>query len=1215
MAIGYGNRDVNIRPFHFKPAIILNSLVLLCLFGQSLHYSMQLQTLEIKGFKSFGDSVKLNFDAGITGIVGPNGCGKSNIVDAIRWVLGEQKTRALRSDKMENVIFNGTKQRKPQQMAEVSLTFGNTRNILPTEFSTVTITRRYYRTGESEYLLNGITCRLKDITNLFMDTGIGSDSYAIIELKMVDDLLNDRENSRRSLFEEAAGISKFKARKKETFKKLEDTSADLERVEDLLFEIQKNLKSLEKQAKQAEQYFQVKEEYKETSLSLARTLLDKENKTRYRLQKQVQEAVAVRDQLSAELGLKEATTEKEKAELLEKEKLLASRQKTLNNHVTNIRNLENEEKVKNEKLKYLSERLQNLQNNIQQDTGNHARLERKIAELYSEIAGYEAKQTEIKENLTEASKNQDELKQITTGIQHEATNAQKEFRTLQDRIFQARKSLEINEIQLGTLKNEILKQASEDSKQRENLKTISQKLEETRQLGTDARNRLQNLINDEQSLQRQLEQNIQDTEKNKEVLVKIQRLADAKQNEYNLTKSLVDSLEGFPEAIKFLKKQTNWLKEAPLLQDILTCPEEYRVCIEGFLDQYMNYYVVDNEDQALEAIKLLGRSAKGRANFFLLNRFENTGYPAKSETEHSTPALAVVEYDEKYAPIIRFLLQDVFIVENDSSPLNSNFTYLSQSGHLTRRTLSIGGGSVGIFEGKRIGRAKNLEKLQTELASLTVQIAAEKKKIADLQQSYSNLKQSTRKQAIEQCQKEINHLGQEEASLKARGEQMELLLKSTDLKSREMVNRIAQLEAEISGSKPGVESGQSTLKTLENRINELNAALNRENKALSEASAEFNRLNILFHQNQNSLSSRQQDLGYRQNEIRGISKRQEKNKADLQQAEAELRALHESGEIKDEELISLYAEKDDIEKGVNEAEKSYYSSRGAIDTAEKDSRELIRRRENNENLIRELNQKVTDSRLALAAITERVSVEFNLDLEKEARESENPIPLSPLSEDELKSKLNTIRTKIEKFGTVNPMAMEAYNEIKERHTFISDQKKDLLDAKNSLLQTIDEIDLVAKQAFMDTFTAIRENFINVFRSLFTGEDTADLVLTHPDNPLESAIDIIARPKGKRPLTINQLSGGEKTLTAISLLFAIYLIKPAPFCIFDEVDAPLDDANIDKFNNIIRKFSSDSQFIIVTHNKRTMVSTDVIYGVTMLEQGVSRLIPVDLRELV
>ena len=345
---------------------------------------MQLSKLEIKGFKSFADKIVINFDEGITGIVGPNGCGKSNVVDSIRWVLGEQKTSALRSEKMENVIFNGTSGRPAQQMAEVSLTINNTRNLLPTEYAQVTITRRLYRSGESEYLLNGVECRLKDITNLFLDTGVASNSYAIIELGMVDDLLNDRDNSRRSLFEEAAGVSKFKKRKKETLRKLEDTDADLERVEDVLFEIEKNMKSLEKQAKQTETYYKVKEDYKQKSIQLARVVVHKQREQSGVISRHVEQENDRKARLAASIAEQEALIEKSKAELILKEKTLSSRQRTINEFVSTIRQHESEKQLRQERLRFLTDKSNTLKEQIDQDKKSNDRARFSLESLENE---------------------------------------------------------------------------------------------------------------------------------------------------------------------------------------------------------------------------------------------------------------------------------------------------------------------------------------------------------------------------------------------------------------------------------------------------------------------------------------------------------------------------------------------------------------------------------------------------------------------------------------------------------------------------------------------------------------------------------------------------------------------------------------------------------------------------------------------------------------
>ena len=570
---------------------------------------MQLSKLEIKGFKSFGDKVTINFDKGITGIVGPNGCGKSNVVDAIRWVLGEQKTRALRSDKMENIIFNGTKKRKALQMAEVSLTFNNTKNLLPTEYSHVTITRKYYRSGESEYLLNGVVCRLKDITNLFLDTGIASNSYAIIELKMVDDLLNDKDNSRRGLFEEAAGISKFKIRKKETLRKLEDTDADLDRVEDLLFEIEKNMKSLEKQAKQTEKYYKIKEEYKELSISLARATVSKHRQTYEGLNKQIEQEKDKKTSLTKQIAEIEASVEKAKAEIVTKEKTLASRQKTLNEHVNKIRQYESDKKIKNERLRFLTDKSERLRDQIEQDRKSNERAQFSIQSLEEEKENATKILQEIEHKVSTFKEEYDLQKQETDKLREDVDSLNESHRDKQNEVYQFTKAVEIKEIQLSSLKQELEKAASDTSSHSANLEEFERK---TAVIGKDLDEKnkvLENLKAKDEDLKVRIENTEKTVDMIREERSQVNRKLDARQNEFNLTKSLVENLEGFPEAIKFLKKKTGWKKEAPLLSDILTCPDEYRVTIENYLEPYLNYYIVDNEAEEYEAINILSDAA------------------------------------------------------------------------------------------------------------------------------------------------------------------------------------------------------------------------------------------------------------------------------------------------------------------------------------------------------------------------------------------------------------------------------------------------------------------------------------------------------------------------------------------------------------------------------------------------------------------------------
>lgn len=1175
---------------------------------------MQLTKLEIKGFKSFGDKVVINFDEGITGIVGPNGCGKSNVVDAIRWVLGEQKTRMLRSEKMENIIFNGTKKRKPTQLAEVSLSFKNTKNLLPTEYTEVTITRRYYRSGESEYLLNGVSCRLKDINNLFMDTGIASNSYAIIELRMVDNLLNDKDDSRRDLFEEAAGISKFKKRKKETLRKLKDTDDDLDRVEDLLFEIEKNLKSLEKQARQAEKYYKLKEEYKVDSVQLARRAVSEKTDSFKKLEEEIKQEGDRKIEIGQLVATQEASMEKGKTDLITKEKLLASRQKTLNEHVNKIRQFESDRKIKNERLTFLEDKSDNLREQIESDRKSNERAAFSLESLRKELDLAENELKNITNEVGSLEKIYQEQKAVAQNAQDGYEDKRKTFAEKRERLYTLKKDIEIKEIQLATLRSEFDKTESDTSEQSETLAQFDEKLSDIEKDFNEKKTLLDKRKADQEKHSKAVQQTSETIDIIREELTTVSRSLDSKKNEYNLTKSLVENLEGFPEAIKFLKKKANWNKHAPLLSDIITCDEKYRVTIENYLETYMNYYVVDTERQAFEAVTILSDASKGKANFFVLDAFDR--YEAKESKlfENSIHATEIVEYEPKYKKLIGFILENVFIVKGGPGdiPVDDSSIFITDSGQYTKRKFSVSGGSVGLFEGKRIGRAKNLEKLEKDIKSLETKSFNIKEKLEHRQQELARLKSDTFKSEIDQLQSDFNRVNEELISIKTKKEQLAQMLSSRANRKEDIVANIDKISGALDQLKPTVEEEEIAFAEVESVIGELEAKAKSETQKLSEKSQVFNERNILFHQKQSRVSAVNQEIGFKQSAFEGSKQRIEKNQSELSNNETEIKRLIANTASKDDELIGMYDEKESIEKGVNEAEKDYYAQRGDIDVSDKTLRELQRKREHSDSLMMELQNRLNENKLELSSVKERLSVEFNVDLD-ELIKSEDELS-NHKSLEELERSVIKLRERLENMGPVNPMAMEAYGEIKERHTFITEQKDDLVAAKDSLLETIGEIDTVAKETFLEAFANIKENFIKVFRSLFTDEDDCDLKLVDPSNPLESAIEIMAKPKGKRPLTINQLSGGEKTLTATSLLFAIYLLKPAPFCIFDEVDAPLDDANIDKFNTIIKKFSGESQFIIVTHNKRTMASTDIIYGITMIEQGVSRVVPVDLREL-
>lgn len=1177
---------------------------------------MQLVKLEIKGFKSFGDKITINFNEGVTAIVGPNGCGKSNVVDAIRWVLGEQSTRTLRSEKMENIIFNGTVNRKPANLAEVSLTFENNNKLLPTDFSTVTITRKLYRNGDSEYRLNDVKCRLKDITDLFLDTGLGADTYSIIELKMIDEIINNKDNSRRNLFEEASGISKYKVRKKQTLSKLKDTEADLDRVDDLLYEINKNLKQLETQAKKADKYFQLKEEYREASVGLAYYRLDGFSTDLERIGEQEKtQQVRIQD-ASAKIEQHENQLRTLRTDILAKEKNLATQQKSTNEYVNKIRSYESDKKIKNERLVHLQEKETRLTAEINNDKNQLEHVQYTIKRLNEELFEEQGKLDVFRLDIDRHQTEVEELRGQQASAKAKLDAFTQQSAALQNNIYKLEKDIAVLNIQKEALQQESVRAMTDASSKVEELNEFNNIVGDLEERVEQQQSQYDITVQTENELQQQIQQVEQRLEETRAQLNRESRLVDAKQNEYNLTKSLVDNLEGYPESIKFLRKNAGWKKSYPLFSDILFCQEDYRVAIENYLESVMNHYVVQNQQEAVQAIQLLSDASRGKANFFVLDAIQAVKAQPHAP-EGTIPALDVIKVDKKYSLLCEQLLQHVFLLKSEASDSleqilpQEDLVILHPEGKFSKHRLGLSGGSVGLFEGKRIGRAKNLENLIKEIKELNQKIEKLQQEEADDIDSLTALRAGSQKDVIDELRMVLNRLNNELISVKTKQEQYQTFIANSQNRKQDIESKITVIQYELQKAEPELQILKVEAESHQKQLVELQSTHTEIADVWNEKSAAFNQENIRFHQQQNKVSSIQKDLEYRESQQESFEVRMEKNALEYEQVKVDMKDAVQFEDHNDEDLVAMYTQKEALEKGLQEMEEDFYTSRSTINELEEEITQLRRSKDQDDFLLSELKDKKTDLQIDLNSLKERLSVEFNIDINSLL---EGDTPEISASQEELATACDKLKKQLDAYGTINPMAKEAYDEIQERHEFISKEKSDLLDAKASLLATIHEIDQTANDKFMHAFNTVRENFVTVFRSLFNEEDSCDMVLTDPANPLESDIDIVARPKGKRPLSINQLSGGEKTLTATALLFSLYLLKPAPFCIFDEVDAPLDDTNIDKFNNIIKDFSKNSQFIIVSHNKRTIASTDIIYGVTMVEQGVSRVVAVDLRDV-
>lgn len=1172
---------------------------------------MRLTTLEIKGFKSFAERTVINFNEDVIGIVGPNGCGKSNIVDAMRWVLGEQKSKELRLDKMSNVIFNGSKRKRQSGVAEVSLTFENTKNILPTEFGTVTVTRILYRSGESEYRINGVTCRLKDISNLFMDTGIGSDSYAIIALNMVDDLLTDRDNSRRRLFEQAAGISKYKNRKRETVNKLNSTAADLERVEDLLYEIETNLKRLEKEAKRAKKFLEIKEQYKSLSVELAVFQLQ-DYTTRYK--KLAAELEKEQDKyrgLEVTIREKEASLEKTKRDNLDNEKKLSDEQRKLNQIVADIRKAENEQQLANQKIQYVEQRKETLRRNIQESTDNQAHVEEELDYYRGEINIEKDVEETLEIQLSNAEAELNEIRTRHQSLKSELDEFIVQQRQIDNEIFELEKQQAIHQAQISNADQELARSHAEISKRQEAMSDLDVQLGQNTAAQEEQEGAITTLQTQETELNAQIETAQQQLEEQRHAQNKINRKLDATRNEYKLIKSLVESLEGFPESIKYLSKSKDWQQTAPLFSDLIYCDPHYRVAIENYLDTYLNYYVVEDKAAAISAIQLLRKAEKGKANFFLLNAFTQPPSNIPVNVPNGVKALDVVQVDAKFQPLVAQLLSNVWIIESsfDEWTPPAGVVCLAQSGAFVQRAHSISGGSVGTFEGSRIGRKKNLELLQKQIATLETEAETHKTAIHELDTQLKAWKQINLSAQIRNKQRQLDELLREAVSMRTRRENFANYLAEAEQLQQQKKETIATLQQKIEVLSTALAQKRIHAERLKTDISNKDESYRAIADALSRASEEHNNKRIQFVRQQNKINALQKEIAFRKKRLTELAARLEIDQRNLALADAELDQIAQQLQDLQQQLETSYAQRSDQKAYLSHAEEVFYQAREAINGVENEIKQLNRQGQVLQQQITELKDRFNALKLEWQRISERLDIEFGLS----ANALLNREPTTEYSLDELQQKTERLKQRLHNYGEINAMAIEAYDEMKERYDFITGQKEDLLQAKQTLLDTIEEIENVAVERFMEAFDQVRENFKRVFRGLFLDNDDCDLILADPDDPLESRINIMAKPKGKRPQSINQLSGGEKTLTATALLFALYLLKPAPFCIFDEVDAPLDDANIGKFNRIIKDFSKDSQFIIVTHNKQTMAAVDIIYGVTNRD-GISEVVPVDFRNL-
>lgn len=1174
---------------------------------------MRLSRIEIKGFKSFAEETHIIFNDDVIGIVGPNGSGKSNIVDAIRWVLGEQSSRELRLESMGDVIFNGSRTKKAAQMARVSLTFENTKNLLPTEYSEVTLTRKVFRTGESEYRINDVKCRLKDIQNLFMDSGIGSDSYAIIALGMVDDILDDKENARRKMFEEAAGISKYKQRKKETLRKLQHTSEDLDRIEDLVFEIEKNMKSFERQARRTKRFYEIRDEYREKSLQLAGIQLHHHRKKEMDIREKLNAESTKLRELEGKIAGQEAEIERVKNENIGKEQALTRSQKEINELISDIRTIEENlridrqqkdfrERERNEhsaRITTLTEEKQNLEKSFERYQERMEEAKNVLGEAEVHLEKIKNEREELRNEYEDSRYAYDEEYEITRELEKEVTDLEKAMAIAQSNEDSYHREMEKLEYEISE------KEGLLEEKQKE-IEALQEEDRQWKEKIDKSERRIAEMLAQKTGLVKTKEETVKGLQRQN-------RNLDAKTNERNLLREFVNKMEGFPESTKFLSRHRSWKEKGVILSDILSADPPYRSLLENYLDQYLNYFVVQSVEDAVEAIQLLTKTDKGRAQFFILDEMVEMKSGSGSDTL-GKPALEVVRYEDRFKVLFHNLLQNVYFSEEipeDGSGLPAEAVIIQTDGAVQRGRGRMTGGVISLFEGSKLGRRQQIDQLEEEIKHFSDQIKTQEKELKDLDHQIAAMDPAPEEKELAglkkksaDCQSGLTRiettLDIEKRTLDQKKEGFSQLQEQLKRDAEQVLRQRSEWER----AKSSLEHKQILLKEkdaqyrmLSDRFNDLNQKYNEANIRLIQQKNTVTALEREHEIIREKLQSKDEEIVYSNQRVEESKNLVEKLVISIGEREEEWR-----------KALEVRTEKEALLSG---AEKAYYKARSEISRMEGDLKIQNQEYRNSQALINGWKDALNSALFAMSRITERVEIEFETE-KKDIPVIEDEEMLS--RETETAEECEKLKKRIQNYGEINPLAVEAYDEIKERYDSIVEQRDDVLRARDQLMETIDEIETKATQKFMEAFNQVRDNFREVFRRLFTEDDTCDLLLLDAENPLESKIEIVAKPKGKKPQSISQLSGGEKTLTAIALLFGLYLLKPAPFCIFDEVDAPLDDSNIYKFNKIIKEFSSASQFVIVTHNKLTMESVDVIFGVFMENTGVSKVAAVDFRHL-
>ena len=1179
---------------------------------------MYLKSIEVNGFKSFANKIDFRFEEGITGIVGPNGSGKSNVADAVRWVLGEQSAVKLRGSKMEDVIFSGTEQRKPQAAAYVAITLDNSDHSLPIDYNEVTVARRVYRSGESEYLINGNVSRLKDVAAMFFDTGIGKEGYSIIGQGQIERILSDKPDDRRALFDEAAGIVKYKKNKQITEKQLDAEHVNLNRVNDILSGLEERIEPLRLQSEKATIYLELKDRQKTLDIN---SFLIEVDKLREKI-----------DKSKKDLEITEADTEKLREEFdftkAEYERLEETLE-ALNVKIQECQNVINEKKLENEhadgEIRVINEKISSEGSITAEINSQIERIKSRVEDLEKEKEGFVNRKKLADAELSDKSKLFEDLKASVNKAEEEEKAVADKIETaksdiiefineggnLKEKIARYDTMLENINLRKAELKSRYLADKSEESQAKAEKETLEQELASVNESLEKDRSRLAKCEAELRSVSDR-----GTTVKNE--IQKYNQSVISLQSRYESLRNLTERYEGYGQSIKkVMEKKGNNSKVVGVVADIISVDKEYETAIETALGASIQNIVTEDENTAKEMIAYLRTNKLGRATFLPITGVVKRGSAnpdALNEKGVIGVASKLVNTDKKYQNIIESLLGRSIVVDTIddairiSKKYNQSLRLVTPTGELINPGGAMTGGAFR-NSSNLLGRKRELEDIQKSIGETNNKLRKAREEDANLtmkretlREERTNLMNHIQKLSIDQnsvsigldnINKKLDEIEQSFSSIKKENTELDTQVTQIDDNKVELFNTGKQHEDSIS-------ERESMIAKLEIELSKKRDIKHAEEDKLASANLELENEKITIGHIDDDIRRIDNDINAYNDEIKEFNQRLIDNSKNVDGLTDELKRLNTVKEendkliIKQNGILEDYSmEKDDI----NRNHKDFFGKREKLSSD-----------------INGLEKAAYTLKLSIEKLEEERDKASNYMWEEYELTYSSAELLKTETQDPaaLKKEIASVRQQIRALGDVNVAAIEEYAEVSERYEFLKGQRDDILEAENNLRGIIADLDRAMKETFAEKFKDIQVMFGKVFKELFGG-GKASLTLVDEDNLLETGIIINAQPPGKKLQNMMQLSGGEKSLTAISLLFAIQSLKPSPFCLLDEIEAALDDSNVTRFAKYLNKLTKHTQFVVITHRKGTMEAANRLYGITMQEKGVSTLVSVNLIE--